>query len=395
MKTALLGDLCTTQSGGTPRRGVPEFYGGNIPWVKIGDITNAKGLVYQTEEGITRAGLEAIGGRLFPPGTLLLAMYGSVGKVAVAGCELSTNQAILGIRPRDESRLDLRFLRRWLEHIQPRLAESARGVAQANVSKSIVDSIEVPVLPLAKQRELADVLDKADAIRRKRQEAIALTEQLLRSTFLEMFGAPKRHGWPMVTVEALASGRDGAIRTGPFGSDLRHSEFVDSGIMVLGIDNAVENEFTWGKPRFVTHEKYEELRRYTVFPGDVIITIMGTCGRCAIVPEGIPIAINTKHLCCITLDKTRCLPEFLHSYFLFHPDARAYLERTAKGAIMDGLNMGIIKALPVPVVPMALQHRYQTFVSALSRTKKHLREQSSNADSLFQSLVQRAFSGQL
>lgn len=258
-----------------------------------------------------------------------------------------------------------------------------------------VFKIEIPLPPLAEQKRIAGILDAADALRAKRREALAQLDTLLQSTFLHMFGDPVTAGWPIETVETIAHKEKGSIRTGPFGSQLLHGEFVEEGISVLGIDNAVGNEFRKGEARFITPEKYKQLRRYTVHPGDVLITIMGTCGRCAVVPQDIGTAINTKHLCCITLDPEKCIAAFLHAYFLRHPMARTYLERNAKGAIMSGLNMAIIKRLPIPLPPLDLQRRFAAIVESVERQKARMRAHLAELDSLFASLQSRAFNGEL
>ena len=106
-------------------------------------------------------------------------------------------------------------------------------------------------------------------------------------------------------------------------------------------------------------------------------------------------AINTKHLCCITLDRGRCLPEFMHAYFLGHPIARRYLERSAKGAIMSGLNMRIIESLPIPAAPLDLQHRFAAIVQSVEQQKIRQRAHLAELDTLFASLQSRAFRGDL
>ena len=270
-------------------------------------------------------------------------------------------------------------------------------VAGAKMPRMVMSDFwkyEVPLPPLPEQRRIAAILDKADALRAKRREALAQLDKLAQAIFVEMFGNVSATNWSMATIGEVAQPKDG-MRTGPFGSQLLHSEFVDEGVAVLGIDNAVTNEFRWGERRFITEAKYRALKRYTVHPGDVLITIMGTCGRCAVVPDSIPLAINTKHLCCITLDPTKCLPEFVHSYFLRHPVAKRYLEQTAKGAIMAGLNMGIIKDLPIPLAPMPLQQEFVRRSAEIARLKAAHRQSSGGLDDLFYSLKHRAFRGEL
>lgn len=291
-------------------------------------------------------------------------------------------------------KVDLRYLYHWFS--SPDTQADARNCGRQTTNISNMDigrclALRIPLPSLAEQRRIAATLDKADALRAKRREAIAKLDQLLQSVFLDMFGDASDTN---ATVEEL-SAADGAIRTGPFGSQLLHSEFVDSGVAVLGIDNVVSNKFVWAKPRFITEQKYAALARYTVSPGDVLITIMGTCGRCAVVPEDVPTAINTKHLCCISLDKKRCEPEFLHSYFLMHPQAKSYLEGRAKGAIMSGLNMGIIKEMPVALPPIERQREFVSIKAALRLEQAQMVDHLSHSNQFFEAIQQQAFAGTL
>jgi type I restriction enzyme, S subunit len=285
---------------------------------------------------------------------------------------------------------------KWLSYRITSLGLKAlnRAAAVPGLNRDDAYRQEFLLPPLSDQQRIAEVLDRVESLRVKRRKAIALLDDLAQSIFLDMFGNPDQ-SWLRATVEDAARDTKGAIRTGPFGSQLLHGEFVDSGVSVLGIDNAVANEFQWRGRRFITEEKYKGLVRYTVYPGDVLITIMGTCGRCAVVPDDIPVAINTKHLCCITLNRSRCLPEFLHSYFLMHPGARPYLSQAAKGAVMDGLNMAIIKRLPIMLPPIDLQQAFVNSTRALRAIKMTNKTHLAELDVLFASVQHRAFRGEL
>jgi type I restriction enzyme S subunit len=302
---------------------------------------------------------------------------------------------ILPIKPGPA--LDRRYLAHWLrQQTIVDLANSrATGANLPRLSPRVLAEFELPLPSLCQQRRIAAILDHAETLRSQRNASLAALAHLIDALFLQMFSHGREASWPIATIADVAAKHEGAIRTGPFGSQLLHSEFVDEGIAVLGIDNAVANEFRWGQRRFITAEKFRALKRYTVRPRDVLITIMGTCGRCAVVPDDVPLAINTKHLCCITLDPDKCLPAYLHSYFLRHPVARRYLEKTAKGAIMSGLNMGIIQAMPVLIPPLAIQASFAARLEAIKSLRDTQRAALAEHDALFASLQHRAFAGEL
>jgi type I restriction enzyme S subunit len=374
---------------------VTDFVDRGIPVVRIQHIGRAF-FKNQINQFITEEKFDALRKHNVRPGDIVFAKLGSqVGLSAVIPESIPQGIIVadcVRLRPRRDV-VDTKYLVYILNSNQvlEQITTYGKGTTRTRVNLADFRKVEVPLPPLDEQRRIAHLLEQADRLRRLRRHATQQTETFLQSVFIEMFTGEDSRSWPISTVEDVAVN----IRTGPFGSQLLHSEFVDEGIAVLGIDNAVSNRFVWAERRYITPDKYEELRRYTVHPGDVLITIMGTCGRCAVVPDDIPLAINTKHICCITLNQKHCLPSYLHACFLNHPAVLTQLGGSQRGAIMDGLNMGIIKELKIPLPPMILQKRFNQIVNKLDFILSQKRESERQAELLFQSLLHQSFSSEL
>lgn len=392
-ETVPLGELVDIRGGGTPSRGVSKYWDGPVPWATVKDFKSTS--LDQTLESITEDGIANSATNVIPAGSIIVPTRMAVGKVAINTVDLAINQDLKALLPHGE--IETRFLLHFLLSKASFLKGRAQGATVKGIKLDLLRSLEFPKLSLKEQRRIAAILDKADAIRRKREQALVFAEDCLRSAYVHTLGylSPNYDRWTPVSIEKLAEDRKGSIRSGPFGSALRHSEFVDEGVAVLGIDNAVQNRFAWGERRFITEEKYEKLRRYKVHPGDVIITIMGTTGRSAVVPEDIPEAITTKHLATISCDKEQIHPEVLS--FAIHSDPMIIRQIRShnKGAIMDGLNLGIIRQLEINLPPMPKQLEFVRMLSKIRKVSTSNQTSSGSRVDLFASLSQRAFRGEL
>ena len=181
-----LGNICQTTSGGTPQRGVKEYYNGNIPWVKSGELND--GLITSTEETITQLGIENSSAKIFPAGTLLIALYGAtVGRLGILNIDAATNQAVCAIYTSDK--VDKDFLFFYLLSKRSDLLKISFGGAQPNISQEVVRSISIPLLPLNEQIKLAAQLNKQmkhiEQARQGIEEQLSLLTNLVNSYFRE------------------------------------------------------------------------------------------------------------------------------------------------------------------------------------------------------------------
>lgn len=150
-----IAEIAETTSGGTPLRNNPEFYNGSIAWLKSGELND--GIISEIEETITELGLKNSSAKLFPKGTLLIAMYGATtGKVGILDIEATTNQAVCAIFPRNGIHRD--FLFWFLRQHRYEYIRISKGGAQPNISQTLINRTEVPLPDLDEQKRIAQLL---------------------------------------------------------------------------------------------------------------------------------------------------------------------------------------------------------------------------------------------
>jgi len=156
-----LGELAEMGSGGTPLSSVTAYYDGDIPWVSISDMTNGGKVIQSTERNLTALGFANSAAQMFPPGTVLYAMYASLGECSIVGQPLCTSQAILGIRPKIT--LSVEFLYYYLMSLKPIVKSLGQQGTQSNLNKGMVQDFRLSLPPLSEQTAIATVLSDMDA----------------------------------------------------------------------------------------------------------------------------------------------------------------------------------------------------------------------------------------
>jgi type I restriction enzyme, S subunit len=297
------------------------------------------------------------------------------------------------------SKIDINFLYYHLrqQNLIDLATARSTGVNLPRLSPKTLAEFPIFIPPLEEQRRIAAILDKADAIRRKRQEAIRLTEELLRSTFLEMFGDPVTNpkGWVSGTLSDVVSNIKNDVRCGPFGTQLKVEEIVSDGIPLLGIENVKGGRFKASTSKYITPSKAKELASFEVQAGDVLITRMGTIGHACVIPDNFEEARFSYHLFRIRPNQSKCLPGFLSATITWSGTFLTQLERLSHGAIMAGLKTADLKEVRFLIPPINLQKQYLRVVEHTEKLLENQKKRIKIEDNLFNSLLHYAFRGEL
>lgn len=388
-----LGDCCEIVSGSTPSRRVPDYWDGSIPWATPKDLSKLHGekTLHTTNERITRTGYESCSTALLPVGSVLFSSRAPIGLVAVAGVRVCTNQGFKSLVP--GASVDSSYLYWCLRHLAPALASRGSGSTFKEVSKARVAEFPIPLPPLPEQRRIAAILDQADAVRRKRQEALALTEELLRSAFHDMFGDPVRNpkGWSSQRLEAVSEIASGVTK----GRKLRGKETVET--PYLRVANVQDGylDLEDVKPIEVLPDDVE---KYRLEPGDIVLTEggdPGKLGRGAVWRGQIEGCIHQNHIFRVRANPELLVPEYL-SALLGSPRGKRYFLRAAKQTTgIAPINKTQLRGFPVLLPPLHLQQEFARWVEQVNNLGDRLQEREREQDNLFQALTQRAFRGEL
>jgi type I restriction enzyme S subunit len=380
-------NCCTVVSGSTPKRNKPEYWkNGNIPWVTPKDLSKLNSSILEdTPEKITKLGYDSCSTTLLPRGSILFSSRAPIGYVAIAGKDMCTNQGFKSLIPNDSVNSNYLYwcMRRYAKNIE----DLGAGSTFKEVSKGIVENFKIPLPPIASQRRIADILDKADEIIRKRKEAIALTEQLLKSTFLDMFGDPviNPKGWEIKPLNSF-----GKILTGntPPRADIDnygdHIEWIKS-------DNITIPEHFLSEATEKLSTKGKKLGR--VVPKDSILVTCIAGSKSSIGRAGLAdreVAFNQQINAIIPNSEIN--PFFLYSHFFVFQNL---VQEKSTDSMKGMVNKTEFSNIEFMKPPKEDQEKFGDFFKNFHRYYKSLKIHLQESENLFNSLLQKAFKGEL
>jgi len=322
------------------------------------------------------------------PGDLLVSWSASLGVFEWTDPEMAVlNQHIFRVVP-DTTRVDKRYLRHGLEGALLDMQRHLHGATMQHVNRGEFLATKIFLPPKPEQRRIAEVLDRADALRAKRRVALDRLDSLSSSIFFDLFGDPATNpkGWPKIQLgDVIFSASDGPHIS---------PEYVENGIPFLSTRHVRPEGISWQDLKFISLEEAQiHWKKCKPERGDILYTKGGTTGIAKVVDFDTPLAIWV-HIALLKTDKSKVEPRWLES-MLNSSFCYQQSQRLTRGIANRDLGLTRMVTIKMYLPPIALQREFSRRVAAVEKLKAAQRTSVSQMDALFASLQYRAFQGQL
>ena len=380
-----LGDMFEIGSGGTPSKTHPEYYGGDIPWVKTGDLKSE--YLYEVEE----EGLNNSSAKVYDTDTVLIAMYGAtIGATSILKMSACTNQACAAFKKNEK--VIPEYLYYFLKSQKEKFVRDGVGGAQPNISAGYLKKVEMELPSLEEQKVIVEILDKISEVVLKRNQEIQVLDDLIKARFVEMFGDPKINpfNWNVVNISQIVSGK---VSNGFFA---RRDDYCDDGnVGVLGVANIVNRMYSKIEELPRTNANDEDIKKFEVKYGDMLFCrsslVAEGIGKASIIPKNIQRNILFEcHVIRLPLDLKICIPEFIQTLSTMN-FFRNQIIAQSKTATMTTIGQdGILKA-DIILPPIEKQKDFYNFVHQVDKLKLQVQKSLDETQILFDSLMQQYF----
>lgn len=389
---ATLAQLGEWSSGGTPSRSRPEYFGGEIPFVKTGDLKDR--WLSSIPESISQLGLDNSSAKLFPEGTLLIAMYGAtIGKTARLSLEAATNQACAALLGNDANTEALDYVWAYLRSQVEDLRGQGKGGAQPNISQTLLKSYPIPLPPLPEQRRIVRKLDTLSArttTARTHLSAIAkLVERYKHGVLGQIFDNLERPTDELRSITSL-------VTSGSRGWAKYYSEdgplFIRVGDTRRGTPVLDLSDAQHVRPPADGEGKRTQLRT-----GDLVVSITADLGRVGVVPAGVEEAYVNQHIALVRPNEVES-SQFI-AWYLISPPGQTQLFENDRGATKAGLGLDDIRDVRIPRCAPDEQReivrRIEAAFAKIDRLAAEAEKALKLTDRLDQRILAKAFAGEL
>lgn len=386
-------------SGGTPSRKNPDYYEGNIPWIKTGELDD--GYIFDSEEKITEDAVAHSSAKLFPTGSVLVAMYGAtIGKTAILGIPATTNQACACARCNDS--LDNKYLFYYLRSQKYSFIAKGKGGAQPNISQDIIKSYPIPLPPLAEQKRIVEQIEnlfsKLDEAKEKTLSVVESFELREKAIYKKAFDGDLTNSWRaenginISEWEEIPFEKLGKLERGRSKHRPRNDKRLFGGKYPF-----IQTGDVAGAGMYVTSHKqtlsefgFEQSR---MFPkGTLCITIAANIGDAAIL----------SYDCCFPdsvvgfTPGEKCLNKYMYFYL---QEIKAELEYIAPATAQKNLNLKLLGKVEIKVPSLKEQEKIVEILEKQINDQENIVEKAENVietiDVMKKSILAKAFRGEL